>query len=195
MKLNELGVNQVGTGPQRQRVSIGRVLPRVRRDIPTLSDPAGGQDHRFGLENDKLPALSHVTKATDRPAIVLQDATHGTFHEHIDSLMNAAVLQGTDQLQPSAVTDMGQPRIGVSAKIALQNATVLGAIENSPPPLQFANTIRCFLRVQLGHSPLVEVLAPLHRIAEVCLPAVTGFDVGQGRRDSSLRHHRVGLAQ
>ena len=47
MELHEFHVDQVGTGPHRHGMAVGRVLPRVRRDLPATADAAGGQHHRF----------------------------------------------------------------------------------------------------------------------------------------------------
>jgi hypothetical protein len=107
--------------------------------------------------------------------------------------VHAAVLQRADHLQASAVADVGQPRIGVAAEIPLQDAAVLGAVEDRAPFFQFADPLGGFLSVELRHPPLVEELAPFHRVAEVDLPAVPRIDVGQGGGDAPFRHDRVGL--
>ena len=51
------------------------------------------------------------------------------------------------------------------------------------------------LRVQLGHAPVVEVLAAAHRVGEVDPPVVAIVDVGQRRRHAAFGHHRVRLAE
>jgi hypothetical protein len=49
--------------------------------------------------------------------------------------------------------------------------------------------------VQLGHVPVVQVLAAEHGVLEVDAPVVVGLDVAERRRDPSLGHHRVCLAE
>ena len=80
-------------------------------------------------------------------------------------------------------------------KLPLEDAALLGAVEDRSPFLQLAHPLGRLLGVQLGHPPLVEELAPAHRVAEVDLPAVAAVDAGQGGRDPAFRHDRVGLAQ
>ena len=119
----------------------------------------------------------------------------GAFHVDVDALVDAVVLQGADHLQAGAVADVGQPRVAVAAEVALQDAAVLGAVEDGPPGFQLADARRRFLGVQLGHAPVVDVLAAAHGVGEMDLPVVAFVDVGQRRRDAALGHDGVGLAQ
>ena len=109
--------------------------------------------------------------------------------------MDAVVLQGADHFQAGAVADVGQARILVAAEVALQDPAILGAIEHGPPGFEFADAVGGFLGVELGHAPVVDVLAAAHGVGEVDLPAVAGIDVGQGRGDAPLGHDGVRLAQ
>jgi hypothetical protein len=54
---------------------------------------------------------------------------------------------------------------------------VLRAIEDGAPRLELAHAVGRLLGVQLGHAPVVEVLAAAHRVGEVHLPAVAVVDV------------------
>ena len=83
----------------------------------------------------------------------------------------------------------------MAAKISLQNAAVLRAIEERAPCLELAYAIGRFLRVQLRHPPVVHVLAAAHRVGEVHAPVVSIVDVRQRRRNAALSHHRVRFAQ
>jgi len=49
--------------------------------------------------------------------------------------------------------------------------------------------------VQLGHAPVVDILAAAHGVGEVHFPAIALVDVGERRRDSALGHHGVRLAE
>ena len=95
----------------------------------------------------------------------------------VDALVDAVVLQRADHLQAGAVADVRQPRIAVAAEVALQDAAVLRAVEDRAPGLQLAHAVGRLLGVQLGHAPVVEVLAAAHRVGEVDLPAVAIVDV------------------
>ena len=116
-------------------------------------------------------------------------------HVDLDALVDAVVLQRADHLQAGAIADVGEARVAVAAEVALQDAAVLGAIEDRAPGLELAHAIGRLLGVQLGHAPVVEVLAAAHRVGEVDLPAVAVVDVGHRRRHAALGHDRVGLAE
>ncbi len=109
--------------------------------------------------------------------------------------MDAVVLQGADHFQAGAVADVRQARIAMAAEIALQDAAVLGAVEDRAPGFQFAHARRRFLGVQLGHAPVVQVLAAAHGVGEVDAPVVAIVDVAHGRGDAAFGHDGVRLAQ
>ncbi len=75
MELNELHVDEVGPGPHRHRVPVGRVLPRVRRDLPAPPDAARRQHHRLRLEHDEPPALALIAEAAGHAVAVLQESS------------------------------------------------------------------------------------------------------------------------
>src|SRR5204862_79336 len=114
---------------------------------------------------------------------------------HIDSLMDAVVLQGSNHLEPGAVSDVSQSRILVPAEVPLKYAAIGGAIEHSSPRFQLTHSRGCFPGVKLGHSPVVDVLPSAHRVREVDLPVVAFVYVGKRRRDSSLCHYSVSFAE
>jgi len=62
--------------------------------------------------------------------------------------------------------------------MSLQNSAVLRAIENGAPCFKLAHSIGCFLRVQLGHAPLVYVLTAAHGVGEMHFPIVAFIDIG-----------------
>ena len=69
------------------------------------------------------------------------------------------------------------------------------AIEERAPCLELAHAVGRFPGVELGHPPVVDVLAAAHRVGEVHLPAVAVVDVGERRRDAAFGHDRVRLAE
>ncbi len=71
MELDELHVHQRGPGPQRERVAVAGVLPRVRRHLVGLADPAGGEHHRGCVETHESAGLTPVREgAGDPPTLV-----------------------------------------------------------------------------------------------------------------------------
>ncbi len=116
-------------------------------------------------------------------------------HVEIDALMDAVILQGADHFEAGAVADVRQARIAMAAEIALQNFAVLGAIEHRAPGFQFADARRSFLGVQLGHAPVVEILAAAHGVGEMDAPVIAIVDVAHGRGHAAFGHHGVGFAQ
>ena len=109
--------------------------------------------------------------------------------------MDAVVLQRANQLEPGAIADVRQTRIAMAAEVALEDPAVIRAIEHRAPGFELADAIRRFLRVQLGHPPVVDVLAAAHRVGEVHLPAVAVVHVGQRRRHAPFGHDGVRLAE
>ncbi len=106
---------------------------------------------------------------------------------NVDALMNAVILERADHFQPGAVADVGEPRIPVSAEVALEDAAVRRPVEQRAPCLELAHPGRRFLGVELRHAPVVDVLAAAHRVGEVDLPVVAVIDVAHG---APRRHPR-----
>ena len=106
-----------------------------------------------------------------------------------------AVLQGADDLQAGAVTDVGEPRETVATEVTLQDAAVRSAVENRAPLLELVDAVGGFLGVQLGHPPVVQHLAAAHGVAEVHAPVVLFPHVAHGGSDAAFGHDGVGLAE
>ncbi len=83
----------------------------------------------------------------------------------------------------------------MATEIALRNFSFLGAIKHRAPRFEFVNALRCLLRVQFGHAPIVDVLAAAHRISEMHLPVVAVVHVAHRRRHAAFGHDCVRLAQ
>ena len=83
----------------------------------------------------------------------------------------------------------------MAAEVALQDSPIWRPIEQRAPRLELANAIGRLLRVQLGHAPIVDVLAAAHRVGEMHTPAVSIVDVPQRRRRTAFGHHRMRLAE
>ena len=90
---------------------------------------------------------------------------------------------------------MRQARIAVAAEVALEDAAVLGAVEHRAPGFQFADAVGRFLGVQLGHAPVIQVLAAAHGVGKVDLPVVAVVHVAHGRRHAAFGHHGVRFAE
>ncbi len=109
--------------------------------------------------------------------------------------MDAVVLQGADHFEAGAVADVRQAGIAMAAEIALQDAAVFRPIEERAPGFELAHAAGSFLGVQLGHAPIVEILAAAHGIGEMDAPVIAIVDVGERRRDAAFRHHGVRFAE
>ena len=109
--------------------------------------------------------------------------------------MDAVVLERADHFQPGAVADVGEARVTVAAEVALQDAAVLGAVEDRAPGFQFADAVGRFLGVQLGHPPVVHVLPAAHGVGEMDFPVVAVVDIAHRRGHAAFGHDGVGLAQ
>src|SRR5687767_8293777 len=83
----------------------------------------------------------------------------------------------------------------MSAKISLQDLAVVRPVKDGSPRFQFSYTIRRFLCMQLGHSPVVYVLAAAHRVGKMDLPIVAVVDVRKGRRHAALGHYGMRFSE
>ena len=139
--------------------------------------------------------LAVVPERARDPLAVLQQRGERVLHVHVDALVDPMILKRADHLQARPVAHVREARITVAAEVALQDPPVLGAVEERAPGLQLPDPVRRLLGVQLGHAPVVHVLAAAHRVGEVHLPVVALVDVGECRGDSAFGHHRVRLAE
>jgi hypothetical protein len=101
------------------------------------------------------------------------------------------VLERADHLETGAVADMREPRVPMTAEVALEDEAILRPIEERTPFFELEHAIGCLLRVQLRHAPVVQQLAAAHGVAEVDLPVVLLPDVAHRRGDPALGHDRV----
>ena len=195
MELDALHVDELGARPQGERVTVAGVLPGVGRDLVGLADAAGGQHDGGGFEDDEASRLAPVGEGTGDAAAVLEQARDRALHEHVDALVHGVVLEGADHLESGAVSDVREPGVAVPSEVPLEDAPVLGPVEQGAPLLELEHPVGRLLRLDLHHPPVVEELAAAQRVAEVHPPVVLGIDVAEGGGDPALCHHGVGLAE
>ena len=208
VELDELHVDQLRARPQGQRVAVAGVLPRVRRHLERLADAAGGEHDGGRVEQDEPAALAPVAERAGDGAVGGEQLGDRALGEHLDLRLvvaglgevlllqrNDLLLHRADQLEPGAVTDVRQPRVGVPAEVALADPAVRGAVEQRAVGLQLPDAVGRLPGVQLGHPPVVEELPAAHGVAEVDLPVVVRVRVAHRRRAPALGHHRVRLAE
>ncbi len=114
---------------------------------------------------------------------------------HVDTLMDAVVLKRANHLQTGPISHVGQSGVLMSSEVALENAAVCRAIEQRAPRLQLLDPVGRLLRVQLGHTPIVHVLAAPHGVGKVNLPVIPVVNICQCGSDAPLRHDGVRLPQ
>ena len=176
-------------------MAIASAFPAVAGDPVGAADTAGREHRRLRLEDAEASALAVVAERAGDARAVAQERHDGELHVDVDAPVDAVVLQRADHLEAGAIADVSQSRILVTAEIALEDAAVRRAIEQRAPCLELAHAIGRFLGVELGHPPVVQVLAAAHRVGEMHLPAVAVVDIGERRRDAAFGHHRVCLAE
>jgi hypothetical protein len=195
VELDELHVHQIGARVEGERVAVAGVLPAVAGDLERATDAAGGEDDGLGLEDPQVALLAIVAERAGDPPGVDEQLDDRVLHVDLEPLVDAVVLQGPDHLEARSIADVGEPRVAVAAEVALEDAPVLGAIEDRAPGLELAHPFGRLLGVQLRHPPVVEVLAAAHGVGEVDLPAVAVVDVRHRRGHPALGHDRVRLAE
>ena len=195
MELDELHVHQLGAGKIGEGVAVAGAFPAVAGNPVGAADTAGREHRRFGLEDPETSALPVVAeRAADAPAVA-QERHDGEFHVDVEAKVDPVVLQRPDHLEARPVANMSQSRVFMTTEIALEDAAVGRAIEEGAPRLELADAVRRFLGVELGHPPVVYVLAAAHRVGEMHLPAIAVVDIRERRRDAAFRHHGVRLAE
>ncbi len=178
-----------------ERVSVTGAIPAVTRDLVSFAYPSGREHDCFGAKNLKVSALSIIAECSNYARTIFQQRDDTNLHVNIDSPMYPVVLQCSDHFEAGTIAHVRKARIFVAAKVPLQNATILRAIEHCAPRLELTHASRRFLRVQLGHPPVVDVLPAAHRVSEMHFPVVAIINIGQRRRDPPFRHDGVRLAE
>jgi hypothetical protein len=195
MELNELHIHQRRSGMIRKRVTVACVLPTITGDLVGSADAAGRKYNGIRVEYLEPASLALVGKRPRNAIPILEERNDCTLHVNVNALMNAMILKGPDHLETGAIAHMGQPGIFVPAEIALQNAAILGAIEEGSPSFQLTNAIGRFLRMQLRHSGVVQVLTTAHGIGEMDPPTIAVVDVGESGSYTAFGHDSVSLPQ
>ena len=195
MKLHELHVDQLGASVVTERMAVSGALPTVAGDLIGAADTAGGDHDRFGPENLEPATVPVVTKRAHDAFLLLQQRQNSVLHVDVNTAVNAMVLQRANHFQPGAVPHVRQARILVPAKVALQDAAIRGAVEHRPPGFQFTHTLGRLLRVQLGHAPVVDILASAHGVGEVNLPVIALVHIRERGRDAAFGHDGVRFSE
>src|SRR5882757_3668808 len=81
------------------------------------------------------------------------------------------------------------------AECALQNLSIVSAIEQRAPLFEFSNAFWRLLRMQLRHAPVIEEFSAAHGVAEMRSPVVFLVDIAHGRRDSTFGHYGMCFAE
>ena len=140
--MDELHVDQFRPRVIPQRVSVTGALPTVGRDLKSAPEAAGGQDDGTRVKDSELPALAVVPEGAHHAISVLEESGDGTLLIVIETLMYAVVLKRPDHLQAGTITDVGEPWVGVTAEVSLEDSAILRPVENRSPFLEFPNSIR-----------------------------------------------------
>lgn len=195
MELDELHVHQLGARVVRERVPIPGPLPAVARNLVGPTGSARREHDGAGRKDLEPSTLALVSNDAGGATVRREHPDDGEFHMDGDAALNPVILQRANQLESCSIADVRQAWIAVAAEIALEDAPVRRAIEHGSPRLELAHAIRGFLRVQLRHAPVVDVLAAAHGVGEMDLPVVAIVHVGERGRDTTFGHDRVRLAE
>ena len=100
-------------------MSITGAIPTVARDLIRLANSACGEHDRFRSKNFEPAALAIIAECANDPFPVLQQRDDANLHVHIDSLVDAVVLQRPNHFEPGAIPHVRESRIFVTAEIPL----------------------------------------------------------------------------
>ncbi len=87
------------------------------------------------MKDSEVAAVPIVSEGADNTFSVLEEPSDGTLLIVIETLMYTVVLKRPDHLQAGTVTDVGEPRVGMTAEVSLKNLPLLGPVENRTPLL------------------------------------------------------------
>src|SRR5947199_148654 len=174
---------------------IARVLPRIAGDLPRFANAASRQDDGASAKQHEAAGFAEVPQRSGHSSTPYKQAHNRAFHVHIEPGMHGLVLEDADHLQAGAVADVREAAVGVPAEWTLIDAPVRRSVEQRAPRLELANPVGRFLRMDLGHPPVVVHLAAAHRVAEMHAPVVFLHHVAERCRRAPLGHHGVGLAE
>src|SRR5882724_9642300 len=156
MELHELHVHELRAGFVSKGHAVAGVLPGIGSDAPGFADAARGDDDGLGFENDEAAGLAPVGEGAGNAATVGQQARDGALHVNVNALLDAAVLQRSNDLEARAVANVAEAFESVAAESPLENVAGFGAIEERAPLFKFADAVGRFLGVKLGHAPVVQ---------------------------------------
>src|SRR2546430_1383844 len=156
-----------------QRMPVTGVFPTIARNLEGSSDAARGKDDRFRMKKSEPAFLTVIAEAAGDACFILQEGRNRALHVHLDAPVDAVILKRADHLQACAISNVREARIFVSPEIALQNSSILRAVEERAPSFQLANAIRGFLCVELCHPPVVKILPAAHGVGKVHLPIIS----------------------
>ena len=107
-----------------------------------------------------MPVSRQYAERTRDAVAVLDQVGDGAFVEDLDPGLVVAefglvlllqrddlLLQRADDLEPRAVADVGQPRVGVPTEVALADLSVFGAVEQGAVGFQLPHPVGCLLGV------------------------------------------------
>src|ERR1700720_1945092 len=140
MKLNEFHVDQLSARVISERVTVAGVFPTIARDPEGAPDSAGGQHDRFCFEESKAAALAIVCERAGNSITILEQSKDCAFHVNVYALMDAVILERANHLETRAVAHVSKPRVSMTAKVALKDFAVGGAIEHRAPCFEFAHS-------------------------------------------------------
>ena len=195
MELHELHVLQLGAGVVGERVAVAGVLPAVAGDLEGPADAAGGQHDRPCAEQPEPAPLAIVAERAGDAVAVL--SRRRTVHSMCTSMPWWMPWSCSVRIISRPVRSPTCARRGYRWPPKLRWRMRPSAVRSNSAPHASSSRTRsgASLRVQLGHAPVVDVLAAAHRVGEVHPPAVAVVHVGQRGRDAALGHHGVRLAQ
>src|SRR5713101_367203 len=139
MELHEFHVHQLGAGFVGEGHAIAGVLPGIGSDAPGFADAAGGDDDGLGFENDEAALFAPVGDGAGDARAVLEELHDSALHVDVEAHVDAAVLQRANHFQAGAVADVAEATESVPAEGALENLSVLGAIEKRAPLFELAD--------------------------------------------------------
>ena len=193
-KLDELHVNQLGTGPQRQGVPLA---PHIRGCTVTrveFGQASGSQNHSLGLKRNGFAVAQADTCRPRRASVRGENLDDGYVADPADctDLPDLPSQRGCHGRAGVEKIDVAAATAAMAGSHFLLDMAVLSRPARAPP-LHFEDTLGPFLAEKRGQLFVAKTASGFHGVGKMDRPVVRLL-VADGCGDGHLRHDRRATA-
>ena len=188
-ELDELHVDELGPGPQRQGVGFPAHVGGCAVPAVDLGQAARGQDDRLGGEGDHIAGYHVHSHRPHGMAVVHHDLGHRDVAYAAHRAQRAYLAPQRARHSRTRVQEVHVTAASpaMSGRLDLANTIVLSARPVGPPAVHLEDSRRAVLAQEPGQPLVAQLAARGQRVLEVIGPVV-GLFVADGGGNGHLRH-------